>query len=428
MKCKSGKEEIVFLLTRVLEKYELESGEKINRNSNRKNYEDVAVLLSEISNELPKNYEHWQHQYYEPDYNPNQLAYPLRKYDITGNQIKDAYYNQIVSKPRPFLVDACYIYLYGVGRKGFEKNPTEPLLLETSEERTEVSTTSEPAVPKNPQVIRIPLEGNTQQELPQPTFEPKWKQQRKVLLTALTTCVAVLAGFIAYHFYQKKEWTRVKRDFNILPYTPTKEEIAAVEGIWLAYTGSPQARTSQPYRYHVVVPNIIDVKYEHGYFTFKRYGASFDHTGYMQYEAPGLVSIHSFLMSRTGAIESPRHSLMRMEPNSTKANVISASWNYDVGAYNQIIGIREVYSKVGKGGAIKEIMNTLENGSCNCKIIEWTKEDNKVHSFYLKNQRLESLPDSSLATLLNESSIIPATPRDGIILTSDTGITFPSNS
>lgn len=417
MKCKTGKEEIVFLLTRVLEKFELERGQTIIRNSNRKNYEEVAFKLSEISNELPRNQEHWQHQFYEPDYNPRQLTYPQRKYDITGNQIKDAYYNQIVSRPRPFLVDACYIYLYGVGRVGFEKNPLDPGLLESGESKHE-----EHLVPGD-ETASKPLRDAVNDK-------PDHKillQQRRLLLFALSICLITVAGTFGYLFSQKREWAKIKNDFNILPYQPTNEEVAAIEGIWLCYSGSPQARITQPYRYHVVVPSILDVKYDDGYFTFKRYDANFDHSGYMQFEAPGILSIHSFLLNPTGGIEYPKHSLMYITSNRKTANVISASWNYDVGVHNQVIGIREVYTKVGKGGIIKEIMNGLENGSCNCKIIEWAKDDNKVESFYLRNQRLETLTDSSLIPLLDERSIIPAQPSDGFILTKDTGVTFPGN-
>ncbi len=119
MKLKTGKEEIVCLLTKVLEKYESQTGQSISRNSNRKNYEEVAKTLSHISNELPHTATTLQHEPYSPDYNPRNLEYPFRKYDITGNQIKDAYFNRIVANPRSFLVDACYIYLYGVGKKRF---------------------------------------------------------------------------------------------------------------------------------------------------------------------------------------------------------------------------------------------------------------------------------------------------------------------
>src|SRR5690348_6367714 len=97
MKLKTGKEEIVCLLTKVLEKFEIQTGQSVIRNSNRKNYEEVAKALSQISNELPNTAVALQHETYSPDYNPKNLEYPFRKYDITGNQIKDAYFNRIVA-------------------------------------------------------------------------------------------------------------------------------------------------------------------------------------------------------------------------------------------------------------------------------------------------------------------------------------------
>ena len=52
MPVRTRKEEIVYLLTKVIEKYESQTGQRIVRNSNRKNYEEIARTLSAISNEL----------------------------------------------------------------------------------------------------------------------------------------------------------------------------------------------------------------------------------------------------------------------------------------------------------------------------------------------------------------------------------------
>lgn len=132
-KIKSGKEEIIYLLTRVIELYKLKTGQEIVLNTNRKNYESVAIALSEISNQLPSRFEEWGTDQYSPELSPKDKEYPYRKYDITGGQIKDAL-SGIVANPRPFLIDACYIYLYGMGRKAFEANPTDEHLLEKSDE------------------------------------------------------------------------------------------------------------------------------------------------------------------------------------------------------------------------------------------------------------------------------------------------------
>ena len=112
-KLKSGKEEIVYLLARVIEQYKQETGQEIVQNTNRKNYESIAILLSNISNQLPEKHIEWETETYTQESN-NNLEYPYRKYDITGGQIKDAL-NGVVSNPRHFLVDACYVYLFGKG-------------------------------------------------------------------------------------------------------------------------------------------------------------------------------------------------------------------------------------------------------------------------------------------------------------------------
>lgn len=394
MKIVSGKSEIVYLLSRVIEKFEKESGEVIIKNSNRKNYEPIAKVLSEISNQLPYTSETLVHDVYESDPNPRNLEYPFRKYDITGNQIKDAFFNQIVSKPRPFLIDACYIYLYGKGRKGFEANPVDQNLIWS--EKTEIDVT---------------------EEKEQPVIAPL---QKTVRGKSTYIIIILLFASLIFTFFQwrtsQKQINTLSRDFKILPYKATQAEIDSLEGIWLCYTGSPQARSSDPNRYHLVVPNILEIKYKEGYFLFTRYGASFVHDGYMQFESPWLVSIHSYVRNKEGKIESPRHSLMKLNDTNEYKNVISASWSFDVGEKNNIIGIREVYIKQGKGGIVEEVLNTVENASCKCKIVKWHKNNNETQVFQLKNQLLDEMTDHRLKSLLDEKSILLRTPDEKLII------------
>jgi hypothetical protein len=395
MQLKTGKEEIVCLLTKVLEQFETRTGQAITRNSNRKNYEEVAKVLSEISNNLPNTAGSLQHEAYPPDYNPKNLEYPFRKYDITGNQIKDAYFNRIVANPRSFLVDACYIYLYGVGRKGFEANPVDADLL-VKEEASEPETL--------PSVVTVVSPAQTT------------GISRKVFWSVLLVLLLAL-GFLFYQWNKTSQHlSTIQKDMQLMPYAPTQAEIDSLEGIWLCYTGSPQARISDNNRYHMVVSNILDVKYKDGYFTFNRYGASFDHVGYMQFEAPWLVSIRSSVKNNKDSIESPRHSLMRLNSPGPFLPVISASWNFDIGPRNQIIGIREVYEKQGRGGKVEEVINTLENASCRCKIINWYKGATRVKSFYLRNELLDSVPNETLKKLLDENSILLREPQQGLLI------------
>ncbi len=389
------KKEIHYLLSRVIEKYENETGNKIIRNSNRKNYEPVSILLSEFSKDLPYTAEKYGHDSYSPDESPVKGGYPSRKYDITCNQVKDAYFNQIVSNPRPFLMDACYIYLYGMGRKAFLKTPIDKdlhdILLglnQTEEETVGVWTN----------------------KFNRMRSSTKWLTISTVLLLFTTLVFSYL------WFVQMKRWSSIKSDFSILPYQPTHQEIDKMEGVWLCYTGSPQARPSDPDRFHKVVPNVIEIRYKNGYFLYTRYGASFNHKGYLQFESTNLVSIHTFVKNEDGKIESPRHSLLTINENDTLYNVISASWNFDVGEGKRIIGIREVYIKMGNKGELHEVINSLENATCKCKIVQWAKPDSSVQKFYLKNVLLDSLKDKRLLELINEKSILTRDPKDSLLI------------
>jgi hypothetical protein len=391
MKLKTGKEEIVYLLTAVFKKYEQATGQEVIRNTNRKNYEDIARTLSKISNELPNTAESLGHDHYPPDRNRAHVEYPYLKYDITGGQIKDAY-TGVVSNPRPFIIDACYIYVYGVGRKEFEKDPKDPELIYAGDDQR-------------------------RHQLPVKAF--KKDSRLWVGLTWLLLLLLILTSFM--WFYTAKglnKVTMLQKDLKISPYKPNQTEIAALEGVWLVYIGSPQARSSDNNRYHMVVSNIVDVRYKDGYFLFNRYGASFDHLGYMQFENAHVVSIHSYVKNNSDTIESPRLSLMRFDTKQKKFSVISASWNFDVGSKNDIIGIREIYVKQGRGGEIEEVINTIANSSCRCKIVRW-EHGNESKSFYLRNENIDSLNDRSLKPLLDEHSILLRQPSSGLILTSE---------
>jgi len=387
MNLKTGKEEIVYLLTEVFKKYEKTTGQEVVRNTNRKNYEDLAKMLSKISNELPHTAETLDHDHYPPDRDHKHLEYPYLKYDITGGQIKDAY-NGIVTNPRPFIVDACYIYLFGVGRRGFEKDPKDPDLLRRTEG-------IRPQRHRKTIIKRIPA---------------LW-----------LVIMAVLIVLLALSVFEWQEATNklntLRKDMKIMPYVATAQDIAALEGVWQVYIGSPQARVSDNNRYHMVVSNIVNVKYKDGYFLFNRYGASFDHDGYMQFENANVVSIHSYVKNNSDTIESPRLSLMRFDRKHKRLFVISASWNFDVGNKNDIIGIREVYTKQGQSGSIEEVINTVENSSCRCKIVRW-KSGAQSTNFQLRNENIDSLTDISLKSMLDEHSILLRQPENGVILTS----------
>ena len=407
-KIKSGKEEIIYLLSKAIEKYKLETGQEIVQNTNRKNYEALAITLSDISNQLPNRADELGTDAYTPDLNQKGYKYPYRKYDITGGQIKDALIG-IVSHPRPFLVDACYVYLYGVGRKKFEANPLDDNLLEKSEQNKINEAYNAENVKKQLQQQISLLHSQ----------DRNTKKKLKIALLIASIFFVVLIATIIAFYNSNNGWATIKKDMNILPYQPTKTEIDSLEGIWLCYTGSPQARISDPNRYHKVVPNLIEVKYKNGYFIYNRFGASFDHIGYMQFEAPNLVSIYSKVKNDPDSTESPRHSLLNLNSNKKYLAAISASWSFDVGERNKIIGIREVYVKQGTGGHVEEVINEIENASCQCKIIKWHQLNNQVKTYYLKNELLDSLNFKDIRPLINENSILLNEPQNGLIISKD---------
>lgn len=408
-KLKSGKEEIIYLLTKVIEQYQQQTGQEIVQNTNRKNYEGIAILLSSISNQLPEKSVEWETEPYSPEANNKQQEYPYRKYDITGGQIKDAL-NGVVSHPRPFLIDACYVYLYGKGRIGFEKDPADENLIERKLlfEENETSTEESQESKLSKKVQELEQQNNK-------------KKNRLVFFIVLAIFLAQACLYLFFQSVTKgNALEQLKTDMSILPYQPTRAEIDSLEGVWLCYTGSPQARISDPNRYHKVVPNIVEITYKDGYFVFNRYGASFNHVGYMQMESPNVVSIYSRIKNSSGKIESPRHSLMNLNLSKGYAAAMSTSWNFDTGEKNRIVGIREIYKKLGKGGTVQEVINEIENASCQCKIIRWTKPDKTVTTFNLKNEKLENVSPKEIQSLINEQSIMLNEPDSGVILVDTT--------
>jgi hypothetical protein len=401
---KKGKEEIIYLLNKCIEKFQLETGKDIVQNTNRKNYEGLAITLSEISNQLPFTSEKLGHQLYEAGgYNEN-TSYPFRKYDITGGQIKDSLLG-LVASPRPFLVDTCYIYVYGMGRQAFELSLPDNFLVQKLV--SDSSSKDSLSLLQENQQLKIKLSDwefkSTQQNYPLLLRIKQWK-----IVSGISLLLFILIGYYFYWNNQQDSqvWEEIKSDFNLLPYAVNDAERSKLEGIWLCYTGSPQARISDSARYHKVVANLIEIKYKNGYFVYNRYGASFNHIGYIQFESPEILSIYSRIKNDKGDVESPRHSLMSLENHEGYLTAISASWNFDVGNKNRIIGIREVYKKLGKGGKIEEVINSVANASCQCKIIKWVKEDKTVATYYLKNMLLDEMKDAELLKLINEKSIL----------------------
>ena len=406
---KKGKEEIIYLLNKCIEKFQLETGKSVVQNTNRKNYEELAIRLSEISNQLPNTHELYGHMQHEPDPQINKANYPFRKYDITGGQIKDALMG-LVENPRSFLIDTCYIYLYNMGRLAFEGNPADPFLIAQHEEPIKDSYS---IITENQQ-LKIKLAALVKENEHKITTRLRFY---RLLFIPLCICLLVAGTYFWNKGNESSLYLKtLTKDFNIMPYKVNATEKENIEGIWLCYTGSPQARPSDPNRYHKVVANLVEIKYKDGYFTYYRYGAGFNHTGYVQFESPNILSIHSRIMNGSNKTEYPRHSLMNLTKNNKYQTSRSASWNFDAGNNKRIIGIREVYEKIGKDGRLEEIINTPANASCQCKIIKWYQKDNAVQTIYLKNTILDSTKNRQLYQLIDEKSILLKDPESGVII------------
>ena len=410
MKIKTGKEEVGYLLEKVMDTYERATGQRVVRNTSPKNYEEIAKLLSSISNELPNTAQQLNHDSYPPAPNPKQVDYPHRKYDITGVQVKDAYH-QLVANPRSFLIDACYIYLYGVGRKGFTQNPQDANLIEGVDASVALRLDEQ-------ETLRQQLTSYQQEkEAAISQLNVSFRKKTQIWLISLLVCLALLGLVTTCWIADRTEWATIRKDLNILPYQPTQAEIDSLSGIWLYYTGAPQARANDPNRFHQVANNLVEITYKDGYFIFNRYGANIDHIGYMQFEAPALVSIYSRVKNKSGKVESPIHALLRLDKGKRYLTSIATTWSFDMGDGNDMIGIRNVFIKQGRGGSLEEVTNTPENANCHCKIMKWVRADKPTRTFQLKYRLLDTLANESLKALINEKSILLREPREGVILT-----------
>ncbi|PVH25222.1 hypothetical protein [Sphingobacterium corticibacter] len=380
MKILSGKEEIYYLIRKVIEQFELRHEQKIICNTNRENYSAIAKELSAITVNLPYTARERQHQDYpEPSVLEQSVQYPHRKYDLTGGQIKDVYFGQ-VKKPRAHLVDACYIYLYGVGRLGFENDPSDPNLL-------------------------------LAEAHPEETVEKKTNESRRKFPIYLSGLLILFTGINIYLWISTG---RAKTETIWTTYQPTAEEVDAVTGVWLYQTGAPQARSNEANRFRRYATNIVVIKQVGDRLMMQRHGATINHQGYVEFTSPGTLSIHSYVeKGKDGALINPSHSLAKLHPQDSIMYTISSTWSFESDDNNDIIGARNIYTKLGKGGMLHPIFNTPENAACHCKIVEWKRNDGSSERF---NLTYETIQPGSLTEDLDESSLILRRPKSGVLL------------
>src|SRR4051812_18467864 len=109
------RQKIIHLLTRVLDKYEVEKGVTIKRDSYREHYKDVAKRLTEISTQLTQ----WEPTMFLVK--PEETVF----YRVKEGQVEAAF-NGRVQKMKPYFAATCFLYLQGgMSLKGYEKQINE---------------------------------------------------------------------------------------------------------------------------------------------------------------------------------------------------------------------------------------------------------------------------------------------------------------
>ena len=224
---KKGREEIIYLLHKCIEKYQGETGKEVIQNTNRKNYEGLAMTLSEISKELPFTDQQLGHDIYPQDKREKEASYPFRKYDITGGQIKDALIG-LVANPRNFLVDACYIYLYQMGRLSFLENPMDENLVNVN---TDDHKNEGGSLIKENQALKLKL-----YQFEKNSLKSRWRWNTILYIIGFIV-IALICFYIPskMYFESNNKLKVLKKDLNILPYKITLDEKERLEGLWICY-------------------------------------------------------------------------------------------------------------------------------------------------------------------------------------------------
>ncbi len=372
-------------MTAVLDKHDRETGTVIIRNQTPSNYNTVANQLTIISNRLPELCP----ENFSPDTNG--------RYLINPTQVRDAYDGKVDSL-KDHIYEACFLFLHN------------KLSGDCLEEKKQLDVLTETEIGQQP-ISPEPI------ELIPPNTLQAWSARKQRSLMFISIVLFGLLLFAGYKWYTvNQRLTTLTHDMRILPYKPSAAEIAALEGVWKIYTASPQARKWDTGRYHKTVPNMMEINYKNGYFVFNRYGPAFNQDGFMQLEAPGIVSIHSRVLNDSGNMASPKHSLMVLEKSTSQLNVISASWNFDA-EDNRIIGIREVYIKKGQG-TLAEIKNSLL-GTKYDRVLQWSKPNQQRDTIVLTNHRIEVIDEKGVRELVDENSIVLKDPDSTLILKVD---------
>ncbi|TDH18507.1 hypothetical protein EXU57_23200 [Segetibacter sp. 3557_3] len=432
-----SKAEGQYLIKRAAETFELDpEGEKVD--FVKKNPTCFDKLAAKLQGIVRSN------EYFVANYNGDSRD----KYDITGVQLRDLYHvPREVKRVFDATLDALYLFIWDVPRKNFLKEMKDEKLTRIIKEAKDKETNTLDAVEQENENLRqkvstleqanqelsvqiSALEGEQEVSKQKGATLEEANQELRLQISALKTeqdlikkkiirksrinlsMGILLVGLLITFTFFFLRWETIKKDFNILPYKASKEQLAILEGNWLVHAPSPQVRTILTDRYHKVVSNFVHFTSKNGYLTFERYGPGFKQTGVLQFVSDSVVSIYAKTVNRNhpDTVESPKYSILTIRKGSPYQVAISATWNFDPDEKNIPIASREVYRRLGEGD-IEVQEKTKETSACgNCSFIHWKKRG-KNTTDTVRLESLESLP-IFYQKHLDENSILLRHPNE----------------
>jgi FtsZ-binding cell division protein ZapB len=429
------KQKIIELLTKVLNKYDAEHVFQIKRDTNREHYKELTNELCKISTELPAKE---PTMFLEKKDNPD--FYNVKEWQV------EAAFNGRIQKMKPFIAATCFLYLdKEASLKGYEKEirelckgdtPDVHLLEEENEglrEKLLVYSNENKRLQQSNETLQQQYDSlKREQDVLQIQFKTKRKNASLLacLLIGLTAIIFIwsslswkkdAAAMVAVnqslqHRFDSslQAWNAIKKDFRILPYHATPAQLALYEGNFLAYAPSPQVRSSTPLaeRRNKVVSNFVHFTQKDGYLTFERHGPGFDQKGVLQFESSTVASLSAYTLDpdRPDTVISPKHSVWTITNGKPDTVLLSTTWSFDPEEKNRPIASREVYQRLGKGGAPREERRTPAAYACKCVLFHWTK-DGKNITDTARTQPISSLPEP-YHKLLTIESILMLGPDD----------------
>jgi hypothetical protein len=160
------------------------------------------------------------------------------------------------------------------------------------------------------------------------------------------------------------------------------------------------------------VSNFIHFTKKEGYLVFERYGPGFDQKGVLQFESSGVASLRAYTVDpdKPDSVISPKYSIWTIKDDNPDTVALSTTWSFDTGDKNISIASREVYQRLGNGGAPSVKRQTKEAYACKCTFAHWTMDGKKMTDT-LRIQPLNSLP-KPYQKLLTIESILMRGPDD----------------